>query len=144
MNDAIFLCMVQSFLELGKRIAGLRKDMGITQSELARLVNETVFAPKISQSQIANVEGGKGKHWPSARLLGGLALVLRSSTDYILGLTDDQSAYAEEKDQVVVAIDDPDRRSKVQSFEAYSDLHADDASITDLAVMCLILIKPGE
>lgn len=115
MIDVMMWRMAEDIAKIGMRIAGLRNDLGLTQADLARMVNETIFKPNVSQSQIANIETGKGKHLPSTRLLGGMAQALRTSTDYILGLTNDQSAYADEQDQVVVSVDDPDRRAKIQA-----------------------------
>ncbi len=70
-NDAVF------FKQLGKRIAELRKDMGLTQVQLAEILT-------ISQQHMAACEAGRRKV-PSAQL-PMLAQLFGISTDELLGV----------------------------------------------------------
>lgn len=115
-SDILCRVMKSDMHLIGERISQLRSDMELTQVELAQMVSKTPFAPKVTQSQIANIENGEGRNLPSPRLLGGLAWVLQVSTDYLLGLTDDQSSYSEVGNQVTITVDDPIRREKLQGI----------------------------
>ncbi|MCG0278449.1 MAG: helix-turn-helix domain-containing protein [Thermanaeromonas sp.] len=64
---------------LGQRLAALRKEKGLSQAELAKLLN-------VGQSTIAMYE--KDKRRPDAETLTRLAEFFQVSVDYLLGLTD--------------------------------------------------------
>ena len=64
-------------MELGKLIRELRKDKGLTQGELARIISST-------QDTISLWE--LGKSYPDVINLVKLAKYFNVSTDYLLGL----------------------------------------------------------
>lgn len=72
---------------LGQRLAALRKEKGLSQAELAKLLN-------MGQSTIAMYE--KDKRRPDTETLKRLAEFFQVSVDYLLGLTDfrERPAYA--------------------------------------------------
>jgi transcriptional regulator with XRE-family HTH domain len=63
--------------DFGKRLASLRKELGLTQTELGEKVN-------VSCRVIAYYEGET--HYPPAHLIEPLAKALRVSTDELLGV----------------------------------------------------------
>jgi transcriptional regulator with XRE-family HTH domain len=64
----------------GERIHDRRRLLGLSQEELSEKAG-------IDQKQVSNYERGKGN--PTAESLLGLAKALDTSTDWLLGLTDD-------------------------------------------------------
>jgi transcriptional regulator with XRE-family HTH domain len=66
---------------IGERISQARTRRGWNQSELARRLDK----PRQHLSQVE-----QGKQQPRAELLIEIATVLGVSTDYLLGLTDDE------------------------------------------------------
>ena len=72
-NDEVF------FKQLGKRIATLRKDIGMTQVQLAEILN-------ISQQHMASFEAGRRK--VSSADIPVLAKLFGVSTDELLGIED--------------------------------------------------------
>jgi transcriptional regulator with XRE-family HTH domain len=73
---------------LGERIKKLRKEKKLTQQELGEKVNVT----KVSISGYEN-----GNRTPDTETLQKLADVLETSTDYLLGRTDEPSLVKDEK-----------------------------------------------
>ena len=69
----------------GKRLRVLRRDLELTQTELARQLGKA--GVKINPSYISLLEGSDRP--PSGEVLAGLAKVLHTTTDYLLLLTDD-------------------------------------------------------
>jgi transcriptional regulator with XRE-family HTH domain len=69
----------------GKRLRVLRRDLDLTQTELARQLS--LLGVRANPSYISTIEGSNKV--PSGEVLGGLARVLRTTTDYLLLLTDD-------------------------------------------------------
>jgi transcriptional regulator with XRE-family HTH domain len=69
----------------GKRIQRLRKDLDLTQTEVARQMAKR--GTKINPSYLSMIEGSNKV--PSGEVLRGLAQVLQTTTDYLLQLTDD-------------------------------------------------------
>ena len=66
-------------MEVGKRIKELRKDKGLTQSQLAKIISST-------QDTISLWE--LGKSYPDIINLVKMAKYFSVSTDYLLGLQD--------------------------------------------------------
>jgi transcriptional regulator with XRE-family HTH domain len=66
----------------GQRIRQLRESLGYTQDDLAEKISVAVL-------QINRYENNKTK--PNGDIVARLARVLHTSTDYLLGLTDDFS-----------------------------------------------------
>lgn len=77
---------------LGNRIKQLRKDHGLTQAQLAEILN-------IKKTTISNYETGYST--PSNEMLKNLANVLDASTDYLLERTDNPDLT--EKDEKDIA-----------------------------------------
>lgn len=65
---------------LSKRIKSSRENKGLTQPELAKLINST-------DRNISNYETGYS--FPSIAVLYSISIALSTSIDYLLGLTDD-------------------------------------------------------
>jgi len=66
------------------RLRDLREDSDMTQEDVARYLH-------IRQNTYSQYETGKRE--PSLETLVRLALLYKTSTDYLLGLTDQQSPY---------------------------------------------------
>ncbi len=64
----------------GKRIKELREGLGLSQDELASRIGT-------SQRQVSFYENGKNE--PTAHVLDALASVLNTTSDYLLGRSDD-------------------------------------------------------
>lgn len=62
-----------------RRIRDLREDNDLKQSEVAKIINTT-------QQQYSKIENGKSEI--TAEKLIQLSILYRTTTDYILGLTD--------------------------------------------------------
>lgn len=69
-------------MTLGNRIQQRRKQLGLTQEDLAQ-------ALRMRQTAISRLEHD-GVPNPGAEILKGLALALRCSTDWLLGLYDNE------------------------------------------------------
>jgi transcriptional regulator with XRE-family HTH domain len=96
----------------GKRVRQLREDLGWTQEDLARAVSKLVGA--INQSSISHVE--RGTYGMRVDALAALAVALDTSTDYLLGLTDDPDPRTSLEDHVILIEHDPVRRKFLQEF----------------------------
>lgn len=104
----------ESIRVLGDRVRDLRMRVGLGQKELSQRVNDLIGKPKKgSQSHIGNIEGTEGK-MPSVQVLWALAIILETSTDYLLGLTNDDRPLGNADDQVVVTVEDHEERKVVQ------------------------------
>lgn len=75
----------------GKRIRVLREDLNLTQGEVRHLLKQDGVT--VSQSYLSILE--RSDRVPSGEVIAGLAQVLRTSSDYILMLTDDPLAPGE-------------------------------------------------
>lgn len=96
---------------MGDRLRLLRSRLGISQAELADLVNKSRYKPGIKQSRISDLERLKGKELPSVPVLAALAITLETSTDYLLGLTDDDKPASDLEDQVLVTVSTPEEKA---------------------------------
>lgn len=65
--------------KFGYRLKELRNEKEMTQEELAAIL-------KLGRTAIANYETGRTS--PDVQTLAKLAIIFRTSTDYLLGLTD--------------------------------------------------------
>lgn len=68
---------------VGERVHARRKRLGLTQARLSALTGTT-------QGNIARIETGNAKEVESSTLIA-LAKALRVTTDWLLGLTDDEA-----------------------------------------------------
>ncbi|MHC2452861.1 transcriptional regulator with XRE-family HTH domain [Bacillus altitudinis] len=89
---------------LSKRLKSVRKNRGLTQEELAKRV-------KTTKGTISNYENGHST--PSNEMLKDLADALNTTTDYLLGRTENISS-----EQVEYDFNDPDLQI---AFKAASD-----------------------
>ncbi|PGC67600.1 helix-turn-helix domain-containing protein [Bacillus safensis] len=89
---------------LSKRLKSVRKNRGLTQEELAKRV-------KTTKGTISNYENGHST--PSNEMLKDLADALNTTTDYLLGRTENISS-----EQVEYDFSDPDLQI---AFKAASD-----------------------
>lgn len=105
--------MTKTFEVMGDRLRELRKRRELSQTELADLVNKTRFQPDIKQSRISDLERLKGVELPSVPVLAALAEALDTSTDYLLGLTDDEAPHGDMEDQVVLTVESEKRRTEM-------------------------------
>lgn len=78
--------MTNTKLPLAKRLQELRLQQGLTQKEVVWELKQR-FGITARQSYLSQLESG-AKDAPSLPLLAALAQVLETSTDYLLGLTD--------------------------------------------------------
>jgi len=83
---------------LSKRIKRSRENKGLTQPELAKLINST-------DRNISNYETGYS--FPSIAVLYSISIALSTSVDYLLGLTDDpnvseENTYLNDKDMQLI------------------------------------------
>jgi transcriptional regulator with XRE-family HTH domain len=94
----------------------------MSQADLARAIQRMLGA--INQSTISNIEtGNKGMRVDA---LIALSLALQTSSDYLLGLTDDPEPRTALIDQVVLVEHDPARRQYLQQlFDAIQALPVD-------------------
>ena len=70
---------------IGERLYDLRKDAGLTQDELAAILN-------INKHSISSYEREKSE--PPDAIKIGIAKYFHVSVDYLLGLTDDPNVYS--------------------------------------------------
>ena len=75
---------------VGERLAEIRKDHGDTQQQLANRMNVTKFT-------ISNWEQGKSE--PSHELLVKICWLYGVSSDYLLGISDIDPAYAQRQQE---------------------------------------------
>ena len=81
--------------DIGVRIRKARENYGMSQAELARRI-------KVSKNSMNLIEAGKTPD-PSARKIKAIADVLRVSTDYLLGRTDDPGSETEPAEGALVS-----------------------------------------
>lgn len=103
------------------RMIKLRERRGLTQEELAVLIGR-------SQGHISDME--KGRRGPSLEILAKLAKALETSTDYLLGVTDDFKPYSDLDDQAVIGTNNSKQRQRIQEIgELVRDMPDVDAEL---------------
>jgi len=106
-------------IEMTKNIEGLNKVVGDSLTKLVKLRgidSQEELAKRLNVHQTHVSALLRGAKLPSLELARKLAIVLDSNVDYIVGLTDDDKPFGDLDDQVVVTIDGPVRRAKVQGI----------------------------
>ena len=98
----------------GDRIRQLRKDMGMTQADMVDRLQKLVGA--VNQSHLSQVERSERGLAPDT--LAAVAVVLETSTDYLVGLTDDPTTHGNMEEQVILVERDPIRREYLQRIFA--------------------------
>lgn len=82
----------------GERIKRLRMDMGMTQADMVEKLQKLVGA--VNQSHLSQVE--RGERGLAPETLAAVAVVLETSTDYLVGLTDDPTPQGNMEEQVIL------------------------------------------
>src|SRR5690625_2685837 len=90
---------------LSKRIKSSRENKGLTQPELAKLINST-------DRNISNYETGYS--FPSIAVLYSISVALSTSIDYLLGLTNDPNV---SKEKTFLSEEDMQLITKLKSDE---------------------------
>jgi len=101
----------------GSRLRAKRENQGHTQESLAQSIG-------VSGRQIGRWEHSKAN--PQANQLLALARVLNTSTDYLLGLSDDPTPYGEKNDGLSIQ-----ERKVVEALRRGDGMAAIKAIITD-------------
>lgn len=84
--------------------------MGMTQEDMVGRIRTLVGA--VNQSHLSQVERGERGLAPDT--LAAVAIVLETSSDYLIGLTDDPMPHGDVDDQVIIVERDPARREYLQ------------------------------
>jgi transcriptional regulator with XRE-family HTH domain len=107
---------------LAEHVRQLRKDLGLSQSELAQRIRDN--GGRATQGYISHLENpGEegGDRDPSASLLRALCLSLDGiSADYLLGLTSVPRSSVEDPLQICVDVEDQRDRSTLQDWIAFA------------------------
>lgn len=130
------------------RLRALRENAGLSQTELSALIKRIVGGdsngnPKGTQSHVANLESLTQSKMPSVQILRALAIALETSTDYLLGLTDDDSPHGLLSDQVVVTVTDATERAMLQeAIELLARASSEDKEYIVALIRRLVPKKP--
>lgn len=101
--------MANNLKEIGKRIFLRRKELDLSQKELANKIN-------VSNNHLSNIE--RGKSAPSFLLFLDICSVLKTNTDYIVSGT----VYADLDDEIIQKIkrcSDEDKRKISQIIDVF-------------------------
>lgn len=110
------------FDTVGKRVRALRQDQSMNQTELTQWLSG--IGVDINSSYISQIEN-MGKI-PSAEVLVGLARILKTSTDYLLMLTDDPEPPRNSELNVVIQVSGRDERALLEEWaETIQDMSQD-------------------
>jgi transcriptional regulator with XRE-family HTH domain len=125
---------------IGERIAERRTARGLAGAELIRRMNLTRFRPRIkAHSHISNIESGGGMKLPSVPALAAMAEVLGTSTDYLVGLSDNPAPSQESAHRVAVNAASEEERALLQElFELISGRSREDQQFLAAVVRRLI------
>jgi len=107
----------QTIRVFGARLRQMRERMGLRQEELSQAVHDMLGDGKTgSQPHISNMENSDGEKQklPSVQVLRALAVILKTNTDYFLGLTNNDRPFGDLEDEVVVTVEEPNERRLVQ------------------------------
>lgn len=121
----------------GDRIKALRESLGLSQTELAAALIKDV--PGVNQSQISQVE--RGVAGLRAETLALLARALETSTDYLLGLTDDPTQRDRMADAVILVETVEERRELLQRL--FSAIAALPPPLRDRYLDTLVVLYRG-
>lgn len=95
---------------VGERLTELRRDAGLTQDELGRILC-------INKHSISSYERGKSE--PPDAIKIAIARYFHVSVDYLLGVTDDPRPYDERPEPLMLSPRLPD--TALQSLRDYAD-----------------------
>lgn len=149
-NDVILLDMESTYPEdqtikiFGVRLRSLREDAQMSQTELSQAVWDIVEpGRKGNQPHISNMENSEGDKLPSVPVLRALAVILKTNTDYLLGLTNNYRSFGDIEDEVVVTVEDVNARKTVQEIaESLAAATDDDREYVAGLVRRLLPKKP--
>lgn len=103
--------------QLGAKVARKRNALDISQDELLREMRLTPYRPDVTrQSHISNIENSTGDRLPSVRALAALAIALKTNTDYLVGLTDDDTQSSLRSGLVTLLVRDDDERQLLRGL----------------------------
>lgn len=94
-------------MSLGERIRGRRKQLGLTQLEIAQQLN-------MGRSNFGHIENGRVI--PSSTDLDKLADILKTTPDYLLGKADNPVVDTQENPYVLTTKEEKDIAKKLQSM----------------------------
>jgi len=95
--------MTTSIIDVGVRVRRLRESISMNQSGLAKAIAREIGREDFTQGSISAIE--RGDRLPSVPVLIALAKVLETSTDYLLGLTDNPNPVNDVDDQAIAIMD---------------------------------------
>lgn len=95
--------MTTSIIDVGARVRRLRESISMNQSGLAKAIAREIGREDFTQGSISAIE--RGDRLPSVPVLIALAKVLETSTDYLLGLTDNPNPVNDVDDQAIAIMD---------------------------------------
>lgn len=109
-------------MSLGSRIKKLRLEKGLTQEEIGKKLG-------MGRSNVGHIE--HGRTMPSAEVLDKIADILGTTTDYLLGRTDDPYGQAQttpQSEQPYYALTPKDEKDIAKDLEKImADLDSDNA-----------------
>ena len=121
--------MAQPAVNIGPRLRDLRIGAGMSQQELSESLRLRGY--NVVQTHVSAME--RGDNQASAEVLVGLALVLDTNVDYLLGLTDDPRPLGMMAKTVAKVIDDDAQRqimndiiSRLSALSPESQAYAND------------------
>lgn len=103
--------------QLGAKVARKRNALDLSQEELLGEMRLTPYRPDVTrQSHISNIETSTGDKLPSVRALAALAIALKTSTDYLVGLTDDDTRSSPRDGLLTLSVRDEDERQLLRGL----------------------------
>jgi transcriptional regulator with XRE-family HTH domain len=88
--------------------------MGMTQEQLTSML-DLEGGVKVGQSYISELE--RGDTYPSGQLLKALAIVLKTTTDFLVLLTEDPMLPARrDEDVLIVHLDSPESAAEIEEL----------------------------
>lgn len=121
--------------QLGAKVAKKRNALDLSQEELLREMRLTPYRPDITrQSHISNIETSTGNRMPSVRALAALAVALKTNTDYLVGLTDDDTQSSPRDRLLTLSVRDEDERHLLRGlYDLIHDLpHEEQRFLADV------------
>lgn len=114
--------------QLGAKVAKKRNALQLSQEELLSEIRLTPYRPDVTrQSHISNIETSTGDKLPSVRALAALAIALRTNTDYLIGLTDDDAQSSPRDRLLTLSVRDEDERQLLRAlYDLIHDLPHDE------------------
>lgn len=130
--------------DFGKRLRSLRRRAGMSQEALSIAISNAIKGKDTyTQSYISNLESSMASYLPSVQALRAIAIALDTSTDYLLGLTNDDLPHGNLDDQVVVTVEDPQEKAMIQeAMKALANASPDDKQYITALIRRLLPKSP--